>query len=349
MLSPSSRAQRLSFVVSLLFLTFATLQSADAQTTVVIDEETWTAANEQIIESLAASSDGRQIAELGDALLEEEGIGYYMVRLATITSQFTAPVLAMSDKDVAAYEAGVEVALDGLYANVSEDQAGRETRDVGTHGGAVLKAVGVRERAATSLWTTQRPLAARLNLEEYSYEVILGAFLFAIASSSEQSWGEGFVKELGIENRITVLEEERVLTDRACGNECKLEAAVTYAHILSALASSLALCTASGPGTPFCAVAAFGVAAYFTAKMNKALKHCVAFCEGLTEEEGYCTTDRACAGGYCDRGWFAGLGVNECKPLKARGASCSRGAQCATGCCKIHWGIPQCRPSDKCN
>ena len=66
------------------------------------------------------------------------------------------------------------------------------------------------------------------------------------------------------------------------------------------------------------------------------------------EEDKECVGDDDCpANQYCHK-----LGDNDCRPDRAEGALCDRGAQCLSNCCKPWIGtgfLPSCRPADKCN
>ncbi|HEX4953820.1 MAG TPA: membrane dipeptidase [Thermoanaerobaculia bacterium] len=75
---------------------------------------------------------------------------------------------------------------------------------------------------------------------------------------------------------------------------------------------------------------------------------CSAELWGAVNGECVCEDDRDCPNGFCDTGTLS-VGENKCKPFKALGEACSRGAQCRSGCCKLNWGKVQCRPADKCN
>ncbi len=75
---------------------------------------------------------------------------------------------------------------------------------------------------------------------------------------------------------------------------------------------------------------------------------CSAELLGLVNGKCVCEDDGDCTKGYCDKGTLS-IGTNSCKSLKKLEEGCSRGAQCASGCCKLNWGKVQCRPADKCN
>ncbi|MEM6662827.1 MAG: Dickkopf N-terminal cysteine-rich domain-containing protein, partial [Pseudomonadota bacterium] len=64
-----------------------------------------------------------------------------------------------------------------------------------------------------------------------------------------------------------------------------------------------------------------------------------------------CTTDRDCGGSNYCKTPVGIAAARVCRPKLAQGKLCTKGKQCASGCCKPHIstaGAPSCRPSNKC-
>lgn len=137
----------------------------------------------------------------------------------------------------------------------------------------------------------------------------------------------------------------------ACIEDCQLRYTVAAVAALQAYIASLAAATIAGPAWPILVASATAAYFYALAEAQQANEDCIAFCEG-TPAEDFCEDDADCApDGFCWTG-VLGVGINECRPLKDEGQTCSRHGQCESGCCRLH--LPTnpvsrvCRPSDRC-
>ncbi len=62
-----------------------------------------------------------------------------------------------------------------------------------------------------------------------------------------------------------------------------------------------------------------------------------------------CDSNNDCSSNkYCYKG-VGGIGTNVCKKKLDLGKACTKGHQCKSNCCRIYFGVPQCRPSGKCD
>ncbi|UJR86243.1 dickkopf-related protein [Sandaracinus amylolyticus] len=137
----------------------------------------------------------------------------------------------------------------------------------------------------------------------------------------------------------------------ACILDCQRRFATAAALALQAYIASLAAATIAGPAWPVLVIAATAAYSYALYEANEANEDCIAECEGIPPTD-YCEEDSDCADDeYCWTG-VLGVGMNECRPKKDEGRTCSRHGQCESGCCRLH--VPTnpvsrvCRPSDRC-
>ncbi len=144
-----------------------------------------------------------------------------------------------------------------------------------------------------------------------------------------------------------------------CWELCDLQFEAKYRTLLIAYVGTLATAVVAATVGPFGwavgAAAVVAATAFFLREVTEAKAeqdHCYRVCDGDEPTQEECLHESDCAPDeYCYNG-VLGFGSNECRPEKPEGQTCSRDAQCASGCCKYHplshlvWWV--CRPASKC-
>ena len=207
--------------------------------------------------------------------------------------------------------------------------------------------VGVTSSVVDQQRALVQSISDRHGLLELTASQRAQVFAQALESEGNRSYIEG-----KIEYELHDIEGDVDTEIDDCEAACVVAYTAAATAAIIAYVSALAAAVALGPGGPI--AAAIATASYVSAlaTAQAANDQCFAECNGEIISNEECDSDSDCANDeFCWKG-VAGIGANECRPLKDEGKTCSRHGQCESGCCKLHvWTNPfskTCRPSNKC-